>query len=416
MPKKVLLFAPAAYSLAETSRMVEIAKGVARHPQACMAFEIRFVSEGGEFEEMIEKNGWPIERVEPRLTPEKIKHIMSVNDEEEYSPTYTGDEMIAKVAGDLKALEKLKPTAIVTGSYLSMPLSAKVAGIPLVWTVQSTWLPGFFSTGAGTTDDLKPRWLKRIVDAGLYPVFKAWMWYGFIHPVNLAAKHYGVDGFHPVFEFFQQDMSLVAEAPGFSDIPLPARHFNIGALIPRGEFTLPPEVTSIPRDLPRIYFAMGSSGVDHVVADLIESFRDKPYRVIAPVKWLIKDASVDVPENVIVTDWLPALEANRMADLALIHGGAGTVQTAALAGKPTVGVGMQPEQVANISCLVRKGCAIRVAKSKNAKKMVNEVLDAIARLLVDDGAKQAAADYAASIAAWEDGSYRAAEKLLERYG
>ena len=33
-PKKVLLFAPCAFNLAETSRMVEIAKGIKHHPTA----------------------------------------------------------------------------------------------------------------------------------------------------------------------------------------------------------------------------------------------------------------------------------------------------------------------------------------------------------------------------------------------
>ena len=37
--------------------------------------------------------------------------------------------------------------------------------------------------------------------------------------------------------------------------------------------------------------------------------------------------------------------------------------TAVLAGKPMVGVGMLPKQVADLSCLVRKGLAIRVEKS-----------------------------------------------------
>ena len=378
--------------------MVEIAKGVARHPTASKAFEIQFISEGGDFERRIESNGFPIHRAKPRLTP-----------------AYRGAEIIEKVAGDLDVLDKLKPVAVVTGSYLSMPLSCRIRHIPLVWTIQSTWLPGFFSTGAGTTDNLHPFWLKRIVDACLFPVFRGWMWFGFIHPVNVAAKHYGVPGYSPVFEFFQGDTTLVAEAPGFSEIQLPANHFNIGALIPRGEFELPQGVKDIPRDKPLIYFAMGSSGVDHVVADLIESFRGMPYNVVAPVKWLIAETDVDIPPNVLVTDWLPALEANRMADLALIHGGAGTVQTAALAGKPTVGVGMQPEQVANISCLVRKGFAKRIAKSRNARKMVSQVQAAIADLLADDGAKQCGAAYAASIAEWEDGSYRAAQILLERY-
>lgn len=57
--------------------------------------------------------------------------------------------------------------------------------------------------------------------------------------------------------------------------------------------------------------------------------------------------------NVLVTDWLPALQVNKLADLSVIHGGIGTAMTAAFAGKPVVGVGIQPEQDANIACLVR---------------------------------------------------------------
>lgn len=77
--------------------------------------------------------------------------------------------------------------------------------------------------------------------------------------------------------------------------------------------------------------------------------------MIAPVKFrLDRIPGVRVPSNVIVTSWVPALQVNEMADLTEIHVGIGTVMTAALAGKPVVGVGMQTEQVANLACLVRK--------------------------------------------------------------
>lgn len=56
MSKRVLLFAPAAFNLAETSRMVEIAKGIAHHPKASQAFDIRFISDGGDFESLIAKS------------------------------------------------------------------------------------------------------------------------------------------------------------------------------------------------------------------------------------------------------------------------------------------------------------------------------------------------------------------------
>ena len=73
MSRKVLLFAPCAFNLAETSRMVEIAKGVRHHPKASQVFDVHFISDGGEFEQLIERHGFPLTRLEPRLTPEKIE-------------------------------------------------------------------------------------------------------------------------------------------------------------------------------------------------------------------------------------------------------------------------------------------------------------------------------------------------------
>jgi len=64
MPKQTLLFAPCAYNLAETSRMVEIAKAIERHPAASQVFDTHFISDGGDFETMIEKHGLP-----PTTTP-----------------------------------------------------------------------------------------------------------------------------------------------------------------------------------------------------------------------------------------------------------------------------------------------------------------------------------------------------------
>ena len=107
-----------------------------------------------------------------------------------------------------------------------------------------------------------------------------------------------------------------------------------------------------------------------------------------------------------------ALQVNKMADLTVIHGGIGIVMTAALAGKPVVGVGMQMEQVANLACLERLGFAIRVRKSRNPSRKVQEV---IRKLLGDKGAKEKATSFAEAIARWE-GPKLAAERLYERYG
>jgi UDP:flavonoid glycosyltransferase YjiC (YdhE family) len=158
---------------------------------------------------------------------------------------------------------------------------------------------------------------------------------------------------------------------------------------------------------------MGTSGTPEIMAKIIESFAGKPYRVIAPVRFqLDKVPGVRIPPNVFVTGWLPAHEVNKLADLSVIHGGIGTVMTAAYAGKPVVGVGMQPEQVANLACPVRKGFAIRVAKSRDPSRKIQA---AIARLLEDDAAKRKAAAFARVMEQW-DGPRLAADLLYKTFG
>ena len=141
---KTFVFAPACYNLAETTRMLEIAKAMARHPRMRETITIRFMSEGGEFEGLIRDEGFALDTIEPRVTPEKIAQIAAVNDQEKIGTIYSWREILEKVRGDSAFLAAVKPAAVVTGSYVSIPLSCRVLSIPLVWTIQSTWLKGVF--------------------------------------------------------------------------------------------------------------------------------------------------------------------------------------------------------------------------------------------------------------------------------
>jgi hypothetical protein len=413
MTRRTLLFAPAAFNLAETTRMVEIAKGIMGHPAARNVFDIQFISDGGDFESLIEGQGFALQRLEPRLTKEKIEHIARVDRGERFAPAFSDKELIERVDNETAFLRQVMPAAVVTGSYLTIPVTCRVLKVPLVWVIQSTWLEPFFSTGAGMTDRVRPKFPKRFADLLILGFINFWIRYGFLSGVNKTAKHFGVEGYKSIFEFWRGDITLVAEPPEFSGMKLPPDHYYVGPLIARQDFPLPPEVTSIPRDKPLIYFAMGSSGTPEIVANVLEGFEGMPYRVIAPIKFQLQRlGTVKIPSNVIVTDWLPALEVNKMADLSLIHGGIGTVMTAAYAGKPVVGVGMQLEQVANLACLVRKGFAIRVPKSRNPSSRVQE---AIRVLLQDDRAKRKAEEFAQVMARW-DGSKTCAELLFQKFG
>jgi UDP:flavonoid glycosyltransferase YjiC (YdhE family) len=122
--------------------------------------------------------------------------------------------------------------------------------------------------------------------------------------------------------------------------------------------------------------------------------------------------TVDIPENVVVTGFLPAHKVNPMADISVIHGGQNTVMNACLSGTPIVGIGMHPEQQANLDACVRKGFAIRLSKKRAT---ASDVLAAIDKLLHDEAAKTAVETFRRQLAEW-DGPENAARFLKEHYG
>jgi UDP:flavonoid glycosyltransferase YjiC (YdhE family) len=413
MAARSLVFAACAYNLAETTRMLEIARAVRRENNSEHRFDAQFISDGGDFESLIENAGFPLKRLEPRMTAEKIEYAYKLDRGEAFGSVMSADEAIEKIRNEVAFLQDLKPAAIVTGSYVTMPITHQIIDVPLVWVVQSTWLEGFFKHGAGMTDTIRFKSVKRIADFAVYSLINLWTQVGLLRPLNKAADHYGVRRIRTIFDYYHGDLNLVAEPPDFTDTVLSDDYRYIGPVIAREDFPVPRDILDIPRDKPLVYFAMGSSGTPDIVAKIVASFEGKPYRVIAPVKSLIeKVPGAHVPQNVLVTGWLPALKINRMADISVIHGGIGTVMTAAYAGKPIVGVGMQPEQTANLSAIEKKGFAIRIPKSKDPSA---RILAAIETLLHDEKALARAEEFATLLKEW-DGPNRAAQILMETYG
>ncbi len=78
-----------------------------------------------------------------------------------------------------------------------------------------------------------------------------------------------------------------------------------------------------------------------------------------------------------MTKFLPALEVTQRVDIAVIHGGQGTVQTTVSAGVPFVGIGMQPEQDLNIYLYQMFGNAVQLSRSKLTERKIAEALQLI---------------------------------------
>jgi UDP:flavonoid glycosyltransferase YjiC (YdhE family) len=74
-------------------------------------------------------------------------------------------------------------------------------------------------------------------------------------------------------------------------------------------------------------------------------------------------------DNILVKDFLPAHRVLPMCDLAIVHGGQGSVQSAISAGVPLIGFPLQPEQNFNLRQVERHGggCCLSLRSLKREK-------------------------------------------------
>jgi UDP:flavonoid glycosyltransferase YjiC (YdhE family) len=371
------------------------------------------------YESLIDEAGFKLERMEPRLSEKQLAHVRKALSGETLNTVgyYTAKEMEPRVENEIKFFKEIKPACVLTGWCQSVLISARAAGVPFINVLHSTSITEYYQAGLQTIPDRRDfsfirkiyseeQLNRRISNLVLKLKLPA-------KPFNVLAKQYGLKEFNNFIEVLEGDYTLLADIPewvGFSEIR-PNLHY-IGPLPFRLNREIPREISEMPKDKPIVYFAMGSSGKPRLIADIIEGFRGKPYRVIAPVKSHIEDMNSDIPSNVKVTGFLPAHKVNPMADISVIHGGQNTVMNACLSGTPIVGVGMHAEQQANLDACVRKGFAIRLSKKRVT---ASAVFDAIKKLLHDAKAKEEVLKFQHELMQW-DGPANAAKFLCEKFG
>lgn len=407
--KPTLLFAAATFNLAETTRMIEIARACAP------SFTPQFCGYGGTFVSQITTAGFPFHLLRPELTPEKIDYLWRVDRLETYGHPFTVDELDERVASELALYRQLEPTAVVMGSVLSASISARVARLPLVNVVPFPLTRAYLQAGLPALPNMTERLpapLRSRLDRAINAAFLRLPL--LTRNFNIVAERHGLSRFPSVFGVWEGDYNLVADVPALTGVPqLPTDWHYVGPIFAHLETPLPPEVEAVlaKRSRPLVYFAMGSSGNREVVKQVLASFDGLPVDVVAPIRELLNGPTVQVPDNVVVTSWLPALQVNRTADLAVIHGGQGTVQTACMAGRPFVGVGMQPEQEINIELVVRWGSAMRIKRRQVTPERMRA---AIMGLMANKEARERAAALAAEMSRW-NGAAQSADFLRANF-
>lgn len=403
-----VLFTPLGFNLAETTRMIEVARHL---PPTLRAV---FLAHDDRYLRLVREAGFPHLPGAPSFTRAEQDQAMAFDQGRTLRHPFTAEVLEQRVQAERAAIRDLAAVAVVHGTNPTSPISARAEDVPLFYPVPYVFSRPQLDSGAvvpvlpAGRGAVLNRPLTRITDwvftrAPLLPP-----------SFRQAAARHGAHSVTTLMDLLGADVTLLtAMADEVGTDPLPPSHHRVGPIFARLPGEVPPEVRQLAAAAePVVYLAVGSSGTRGLVMDAIRALKDLPIRVIAPVRDYLQPGDLDaMPDNVMVTDLLPAHLLGPFVDAAVLHGGQGTVQTACATGVPFVGMGLSAEQRWNVEVSERRGNAIAIAPHQ-LRGEAARFRQALHQVLFDPVVREIAQDVQREYAL-EDGAARSAQVITE---
>ncbi|REJ04833.1 glycosyltransferase [Microbacterium bovistercoris] len=401
-----ILFCPVTFNLAETTRMIEIARALDPADHAV------FMGYEEDFAHLITDAGFEYRPCQPALTRDERDQLMKLDQGRTLRSPLTDTLVSARVDVEREMIREIGAAAVVIGSNVTSMISARAENVPLVYAVpfaltrpqvEQTARLGLVR-GSGRMAralDRMATWAMRLAydHAPLAP-----------RSFGRVARANGAPPLKTLVSMLEADHNLLTVMPWELDgYRLPPAYTRVGPIFAHIEVPMPRLVEELAaQETPLVYLGLGSSANRSMVLAAASQLATLPVNVIAPVRHYLRDDDV-LPANVHVTDLLPAHRLGGLVDAAVLHGGQGTVQTSCAAGIPFVGMGLQPEQVWNVDQCVAQGNALALSPKRAGSSALT---DAVRRLLSDQAIRDAAERVRAAYAS-EDGAAASARFIRE---
>ncbi|MCG8702177.1 MAG: hypothetical protein MI922_29255 [Bacteroidales bacterium] len=359
------------HNLGDFTRAVETAVGMQD-----TGAEVKFFNHGSVHLDKITNRGLNCINLQPELTWEQHHVIMDINRYKVPVGTpipVTKEEWIAMAESDLKAFDDFKPDGVYAGLSLSCMISVPYAKLPMVTQVPTVNCPAFienemynmpnFMEKNFITRHVIPGWLKRKLMKRILMGDAA---KASVVTFNEARKKFGLPPIYNIVDLVRGDVTLLPDLPemsGLAEEKLTPGYYYTGPIFAQFDMPIPKEVGEVfSRPGLNIFVSLGSSGFPETLQLVINTLRKNPeYNIVCSTTTIIDPKQLgENNERFFATRFMPTHLVNEMADIAFLHGGQGTIQTAVWAGTPVVGIGFQAEQQANIDGIAKQGMAVRI--------------------------------------------------------
>lgn len=377
------------HNLGDFTRALETAKGM-----KAIGAQVKFFNHGGVHNKMIAEAGLDEENLQPELSWEQHQIIMDINRYKAPVGTplpVTKEEWIKMAEADLKAFADYQPNGVYAGLNLSCMISVPYAKLPMVTQVPTVNCPAFIHREMYNMPNtmeknlfmryILPAVVKRKI---MKRVLLADSAKASLTTFNEARAHFGLKPIYNITDLVRGDITLLPDLPVLSGLPekeLTKGYFYTGPIFSKMEMPVPEEVHHVfSQPGINVFCSLGSSGYPETLRLIIETLKNEPgLNVVCATTTILKpDELGPNTDNFYATEFLPAHLVNEMADIAVTHGGQGTIQTAVWAGTPVVGIGFQAEQQANIDGIAHAGMAIRIPIYAVSPKRITKAVRKVA--------------------------------------
>jgi UDP:flavonoid glycosyltransferase YjiC (YdhE family) len=388
--KPLIGFFPAFASMGETIPLVKIAKAYVDSGGRAI-----FFSHSREFEYLAEEKGFTIVRLKPLLgkNPEETNQLYKngMPFEKVLARRFDRETIENAVEEEIEAFKTTKVEMIVSAFTITCSISARVLRIPLVVVTSGVSIPLYYESSDITIPEEYENFLIRLLPRSLKNRIAKWYLLHnklLVREFNKVAAHYHVAPFRYTLDVLLGDHTLMCDDIKFLGIQ-PSKQFPlenfIGPLVPRTSDEKQPRKldADIEKHLQRpgksLVLAMGSAyNYGNLFPVLIVTLSKTDYNVIAVYKDIQNsDLRTKTSENILLKEFIPLDLVLKKVDLAITHGGRGTIYTVAYAGKPAICIPIISEQQFNIDNLVRAGAGVCLSKKNLDSNKILKAIDTI---------------------------------------
>jgi len=372
--------------LSEVSRAVAIYKKLHE-----LGADVIMASHGGTFEFVLDREGIQYERIEPSMSADQCRRFIEAGI---HGPEgrLTKSEISDYVRSEIGFFRERDAKAVVTGFMITTALSARGAGIPLVVDHLGSFVPPIFERKMGASREHFDGIVARCIPERWMNEFIGWMMLHLPFPLktfNSVARELDIEPVGSMWDMLMGELTLVTDVPEILMIPeekmeawrppdgrslrSSVRLKYVGAIYAQLFGEVPGDVRDfLETDRPKVFVALASSQRDYVEA-VYRTLASMDVRAVLCA--MAHDGAFGTADNILVKDFLPAHLVMPMCDVAIIHGGQGSVQTAIASGTPLIGFPLQPEQNFNIKQVERHGAGVCLSLSSLRKGRLEHAIN-----------------------------------------